>query len=73
MGYGFPVSAKLIGISYGVYYASESWNSHKIFVRGRRHMEKHCKIINIFLIMVCDSIPLLGPNLEALLGVMLIR
>ena len=34
-----------------MYYVSKSWNSHKIFVKGRRHMEKPCKIINIFLIM----------------------
>ena len=50
MGYGFSVLAKLFGISM-MRVISKSCNSHKIFVRGLRHMEKPCKIINIFLIM----------------------
>src|ERR1700722_5590866 len=32
-------------------YVSKSYNSHKIIVRGHRHMEKPCKIIIIILVL----------------------
>src|SRR6202040_478620 len=49
-GYGFTVSAKLFGISVNRI-VSNSYNCHKIFVRGHSQMEKPCKIIIIILIL----------------------
>src|SRR6202040_72709 len=49
-GYGFTVSAKLFGISVNRI-VSNSYNCHKIFVRGHSQVEKCCKIIIIILIL----------------------
>src|ERR1700720_3012728 len=49
-GYGFTVSAKLFGISVNRI-VSNSYNCHKIFIRGHSHLEKPCKIIIIILIL----------------------
>src|ERR1700720_975406 len=49
-GYGFTVSAKLFGISVNRI-VSNSYNCHKIFIRGHSQVEKPCKIIIIILIL----------------------